>query len=782
MTISDAAEHDTHPPQERPVAIPAHDKAMAGRFLAGLDPKAAKFTFQFFVDCGVGRTQIFHGTLDEVWPKVLALNTTEHGVGVFVNISETDFKGRKAENIIRPRALFADADSKGQAEQCIAIFEACSVQPSMAVSSGRGYHFYFCTELPLDQFSEMQKRLIAKLGTDPAVKDLSRVMRLPGTLHLKDPTRPRPVKLLGSPNAAVRRWQLPDLVSQLGLSPLAATPPKDNVVPFKPSELSPHSKAEASNVLSSDDILVTGPEDVEKIRSAVMAISSSAISTEPEWVKLARALAHEAARFPEQRDELERILDEASRQAEGYDKEENQERFQRYIDGASDRETPITIATLFYTAQEHGWEGWSPPIVPTPVNWSPSDFQVSFTDIPHRRWLYGVDLVRGDITLIGSPGGAGKTSLAIGIAVAIATGRRLLEEKIFGEDLRVVYINAEDGGVEMQRRTWAFCLKHNIAEQDLIRLSLAGTDDPRVQRLSFLRTIDKYSAVDQDGFNQLEGLLAALKPDLLVLDPLIALCGGGNVNDNAAMSLVMREIKRLAIIYDCAVLIILHTKKGGDLTSAEAISGASAIVNLARHAIMIVPMTEDEATKLGVLPSERHRYLKAVDAKSNLAPRSGDTPWYELCSEELPNAEPPIYLNGDRVQAIARVNLAHLSSTTPATDDPKIRRAVLDLVDRGKIIDGQAYPYSPATSGAQNQRALLDDAIDAVKNVVDSQISHNDLRFITERAITKMKSEGWLVEESISNKKRFRRGRGLRVDWSRTLWSKPTSSEARDSN
>ena len=56
--------------------------------------------------------------LDEVWPKVLTLNTPQRGVGVFVTISETDFKGRSTNNIVRPRAIFADADSKEQAEQC----------------------------------------------------------------------------------------------------------------------------------------------------------------------------------------------------------------------------------------------------------------------------------------------------------------------------------------------------------------------------------------------------------------------------------------------------------------------------------------------------------------------------------------------------------------------------------------------------------------------------------------------------------------------------------------
>ena len=97
---------------------------MASRFLAGLDPNATRFTFQLFSDTGSGGAQVFHGTLDEVWPKVLALNTPQHGVGVFVTIAETDFQGRKAENIVRPRALFVDADSKEQAAQCISVWGA----------------------------------------------------------------------------------------------------------------------------------------------------------------------------------------------------------------------------------------------------------------------------------------------------------------------------------------------------------------------------------------------------------------------------------------------------------------------------------------------------------------------------------------------------------------------------------------------------------------------------------------------------------------------------------
>ena len=336
----------------------------------------------------------------------------------------------------------------------------------------------------------------------------------------------------------------------------------------------------------------------------------------------------------------------------------------------------------------------------------------------------------------------------------------------------MLFINAEDGGAEIARRVLAFCLAHanKIAVQSPDRLYVAGADDTRVQRLSFLRTTDKnFSILDKSGFAVLEAALGSLRPDLVILDPLVAFCGGGNMNDNAVMSLVIRELKQLAAKFDCAVLVVHHTRKGADVGNPEAISGAAATVNLARRAIMPVPMTEDEAKKFGVLPSKRGRYFKVVDAKSNLAPRSADSPWYQLHSVELPNPEPPIYPHGDNVQAIARVNLSLLSNAAATADDQKIQHAILDLVDRGKIIGGQSYPYSPSLAGADNERALLDDAMAAVRDATAPRPwLPDDLKAVVTGAIKKMKNEGLLVvkemKELVAEPGRFRKGRGLAVN------------------
>jgi hypothetical protein len=216
------------------------------------------------------------------------------------------------------------------------------------------------------------------------------------------------------------------------------------------------------------------------------------------------------------------------------------------------------------------------------------------------------------------------------------------------------------------------------------------------------------------GFASLEAALRQLRPDLIVIDPLIAFCGDGSVNDNSAMAQVMKKLKALAVSYDCAVLLVHHTRKGGQSGDAEAALGAVSIINLARCAMMPVPMTEEDARNVGILPSERNPYIKIINAKPNFTPRSAESPWYELRNIELPNPEPPTYLYGDRVQAVERVKLPFVSRAMAASDDQTVKRALLDLIDRGKAVNGQAYPYSPSFAGKDNDRLLLNDAMEAV--------------------------------------------------------------------
>jgi uncharacterized protein DUF5906 len=189
----------------------AHNKAMAEEFLAGLDPNAEKFAFQFISDGpDRKRTRIFYITFEEAWLVVQERNTPAHRVSVFVVAVGL------ADRRPRPCALLAGANDAEQIKRALATIKACDAKPDMIVEDrGRLRIFYPCPDIPLDQFPTLQRALSVKLGTDdPTVTDLSRV-RLPGTLNFEDPANPRLVKLFR--NGTSENWKLDGLLDKLGL-------------------------------------------------------------------------------------------------------------------------------------------------------------------------------------------------------------------------------------------------------------------------------------------------------------------------------------------------------------------------------------------------------------------------------------------------------------------------------------------------------------------------------------------------------------------------------------
>jgi hypothetical protein len=70
-------------------------------------------------------------------PWAATLNTPECGYRVFVTVNQTDGKGRKQENIVRPRSLFVDADGPDQVAHCERALAAASIIPSAVARTGR---------------------------------------------------------------------------------------------------------------------------------------------------------------------------------------------------------------------------------------------------------------------------------------------------------------------------------------------------------------------------------------------------------------------------------------------------------------------------------------------------------------------------------------------------------------------------------------------------------------------------------------------------------------------
>lgn len=126
-----------------------------------------------------------NGSLSRISQVLAARNLA--GAGIFVVVNEG---GHKAAEIKCIRAVFIDGDG-------IPFPTKWHVPPHfITVRDESHWHAYWLvTDFPVDRFTETQQRLAAHYGSDPAVADLSRVLRVPGFQHMKNPCEPVEVTL-----------------------------------------------------------------------------------------------------------------------------------------------------------------------------------------------------------------------------------------------------------------------------------------------------------------------------------------------------------------------------------------------------------------------------------------------------------------------------------------------------------------------------------------------------------------------------------------------------------
>lgn len=158
---------------------------MAWQFLEALAPDGC-WTFQTFDDSEHKRTRLIRilhcvgGRFLDVAPTLAELN--DQGAGVFLMVNRGNMHGRRAEHVIRLRALFVDADN-------VPFPATFHRNPDIFVCRDETHwHAYWKIppETPLAEFTPAQKKLARFYGTDPAVHDLPRVMRVPGFIHRKN--------------------------------------------------------------------------------------------------------------------------------------------------------------------------------------------------------------------------------------------------------------------------------------------------------------------------------------------------------------------------------------------------------------------------------------------------------------------------------------------------------------------------------------------------------------------------------------------------------------------
>jgi hypothetical protein len=302
--------------------------------------------------------------------------------------------------------------------------------------------------------------------------------------------------------------------------------------------------------------------------------------------------------------------------------------------------------------------------------------------IPPRQWLYGSHLIRGYVSVLVSPGGTGKSALAMAIVLELVAYRRLLGNHVFSQVKGAIF-NLEDPMEELERRVAALMLHHRIDRDALEGKLFLHDGEGRGLKLASLDTDgftvaypDEQALIEQIQLNQI---------GIVVCDP-FAESHSLEENSNPHMVKAAAAWRRVARATGCAVLLVHHVRKG-DATSIDAARGAKALTDSARVGLLLTTMTATEAEGFGIPTDDRHQYVRLDDVKRNMAP-AGRAAWFQLAQVPLGNGRPG-YPNGDNVAAISAWQPPDVWQTTAVHD----LNAALDRIDAG-LPGGSRYTDS----------------------------------------------------------------------------------------
>jgi RecA-family ATPase len=285
--------------------------------------------------------------------------------------------------------------------------------------------------------------------------------------------------------------------------------------------------------------------------------------------------------------------------------------------------------------------------------------------IPARRWIYGQHYIRGNVSVLASAGGVGKTSMQIVEALAICTGRPLLGEPVH-EPCNVWIVNLEDPLEEMQRRVASAMMHYNVTA-DEIRGKLF-LDAGRDLKMIFAKQDRDGISVDEEMADYMVAKIKQNEIGCVFIDPWVG-ANHINENDNVAMNAAVSLVRSIADETDCGMGLVHHIRKGnGDDATVDSIRGAGSLIGAARAARVINRVSQEDALKLGVSETEALGIFRVDDGKSNMAPPAAKAVYRRMVGVQLPN--------GEYVGVATEFSMPDLFDGVSAKDAMKVQRDV----------------------------------------------------------------------------------------------------------
>jgi hypothetical protein len=607
----------------------------------------------------VSAARFKHTDINDAVQHAQAMNAAHQNVYMCINPIKPDAqipagKAAKDTDILAALYCFADADSDNSMRNVIAL---AGPQFTMSVKTGttpyvRG-HAYWRLEEPcynLDAWRGVQASIAASLGTDPAVINPSRIMRVAGTVSWPNDDKKS-------------RGYQPELTTfRTEFSTDRDPVPFERMMrAFPPTQQRTTASADAPAPAGTGLQIDLGQQAMDR------ALAEADILQGNNWhANIIRLVASYVSRGLAD-SEIHALTDRLT--LTGYTTEDTRREVQQAIDGARAKGwTPQPDPVQQKMADQVPAQTFDAPAPeqqadqatwPTPIE----DFNP--LTLPRRQWIYGRTYIRGYVSLTASAGGIGKTSLTMVEAVAIATGRKLLDQDVH-ERTKVWLVNLEDPRSESLLRLAAVMQHYGIAHKDLAGwLFLDGEDDIRIT----------LAAETRDGVTENDALLnyminkvKALGIGVILIDPLIS-AHMVNENSNMAVQVVVAMLRKLARETGASVHPVHHIRKGnGDDATVDSVRGANALIGAARAARVLNKVSEEAAEKLGLEGDAGRGIFRSDDAKSNLAAPADKATYMQTIGVQI--------ANGEHIAVVRTVNLPDAFEGVTAEAAMKCQRAI----------------------------------------------------------------------------------------------------------
>lgn len=525
------------------------DIGMANRFLAMLGSPGASDAWHFRAICPFERIDLADaGKSNNLSSLQEVAKRNSHGWGAYAVINAG---GHNKASISKIRAVFVDFDEPDDhLERTLALVP---FEPTVVVESSLDQHhvYWAIDDMPVDQFTRVQKQLIALLRSDKSVHDRPRVMRLPGFWHTKVKGKEFQSNIH---HESGKRYAWSEFAEWLDTLRNLDTPPPA-----------------ADTVFSSGDIA-----DYDLLARMLESIPNTDDTHYDDWQQVFAAIHHETGGSSKGY-ELAVAWSEKSAK-------HNELLMPKKWASFGKHDRPTTMGTLRKLAKDNGWVEFSP--FPTTASLTPvdlSDVMSSQLDPVHyavKPWM-----PRRHVTLFGGHGGIGKSSLALAISAHTACGLPFAGFEV--QQCSVLFVSLED-------------------EPSIVRYRLRKIIDayalPADQVLANMRLLDGtqgFAALmtEGTGFNAEPEFTKAFRElvrhatgaGLIIIDN-ASDAFDANENSRRSVRAFIRSLAIMARTNDAAVVLLAHIDKASAKNGAQgnSYSGSTAWHNSARSRLSLL--------------------------------------------------------------------------------------------------------------------------------------------------------------------------------------------------